>query len=114
MEDNRHVPTVELTKDNLETQAAVEMLGAIAAGGLKEYGQATFVMRPDGGVAYANPAHVHVHPDAVPDIADKPFRIVRPVLGTGRPAFVVWKNGILWEIEFLDGESEKNTGCPNH
>lgn len=110
MDDPVRIPTVELTRDNLETQPAVEMLGAIAAGGLKEYGQATFVMRPDGGVAYANPAHVHIHPAAVPDIEDKPFRTVRPVIGTGRPEFVVWKNGILWEIEFLDDEFSKNPG----
>ncbi len=110
MEDSPHVPTVELNRSNLETQPAIEMLGAIAAGGLKEYGQATFVMRPDGGVAFANPAHVHIHPDAVPDIADRPFREVRPILGTGRPQYVVWKNGILWEIEFLDEDPEKYPG----
>jgi len=103
------VPTVELTRNNLETQAAIEMLGAIAAGGLKEYGQATFIMRPDGGVAFANPLHVHVHPDAVPDLPKKRFRTVRPILGTGRPVFVVWKNSVLWEIEFID-EPKKDAG----
>lgn len=104
------IPTVELTKENLRSQAAIDMLGAIAAGSLKEYGQATFIMRPDGGIAFANPAHVHVHPQAVPDITDKPFRTVRPILGTGRPAYVVWKNGMLWEIEFVDEEPEEDTG----
>ena len=110
MADGSDIPTVELTRENLQTQSAIEMLGAIAAGGLKEYGQATFVMRPDGGVAYANPTHVHIHPDAVPDIKNKPFRTVRPILGNGRPAYVVWKNGVLWEIEFVDEEPEKNAG----
>lgn len=108
-EEDRSVPTVELSRDNLQTQPAIEMLGTIAAGSLKEYGQATFVMRPDGGVAFANPTHVHVHPQAVPDLQDRPFRTVRPILGNGRPAYVVWKNGMLWEIEFVDEESNKDT-----
>jgi tRNA1(Val) A37 N6-methylase TrmN6 len=95
-------PTVEMTRENLETLAAAETLAAIAIAGLKQHGQATFVMRPDGGVAFANPAHVHIHPQAVPDIEDKPFRYVRPILGEGRPSFVVWRDGILWEIEWIE------------
>lgn len=89
----------ELSKENLETAGSVEILGAIAAASLKHYGQATFVMRPDGGVAFANPDHVHILPEAVEDIGDQPFRLVRPLLGDGRPAYVIWKDGILWEIE---------------
>ena len=104
------VPTVELTRENLATQSAVELLGAIAVAGLQKYGEATFVMRPDDGVAYANPAHVHIHPDAVPDFANRPFRTVRPILGDGKPMFVVWKNGVLWEIEFVDEKPSKDSG----
>jgi len=95
-------PTVEMTRDNLESLGALETLATICAAGLKKYGQATFVMRPDGGVAFANPAHVHIHPQAIEDLGDKPYRLVRPILGDGRPNYVVWKDGILWEIAFED------------
>lgn len=104
-------PMVEMTKDNLDTLGALETLATIAAAGLKQYGQVTFIMRPDGGVAFANPAHVHVHPQAIEDLGDKPYRFVRPILGDGRPNYVAWKNGILWEIEFTDEQPEaKSSG----
>ena len=99
---DKQKPTVEMSRDNLETLGALEILASIAAAGLKHYGQATFVMRPDGGVAFANPAHVHIHPQAVEDIGDKPYRLVRPILGDGLPNYVVWKDGILWEVELTD------------
>jgi tRNA1(Val) A37 N6-methylase TrmN6 len=97
-------PTVEMNKDNLESLGALETLATIAVAALKNYGQVTFVMRPDGGVAFANPAHVHIHPQAIEDLGDKPFKYVRPILGDGRPGFVAWKDGILWEVAFTDGD----------
>lgn len=103
-------PTVEMTRDNLETPGALELLAALAVAGLKNYGQVTFVMRPDGGVAFANPAHVHVHPQAVEDLGDKPYRLVKPILGDGRPNYVIWKDGILWEVEIVDEQPEAGSG----
>jgi tRNA1(Val) A37 N6-methylase TrmN6 len=107
-------PTVEMTRENLDTLGALETLATIAAASLKQYGQATFVMRPDGGVAFANPLHVHIHPQAVEDLGDKPYHFVRPILGDGRPNYVAWKNGILWEVDFddgqLQGQSEADSG----
>jgi len=112
MPEKKPIPQLdeEMNKDNIGTPAAMEMLGVVAAASLKNYGQATFVMRPDGGVAYANPAHVHVHPQAIEDLADRPYRLVRPILGDGRPNFVVWKDSILWEVELVDEQSEEKPG----
>jgi hypothetical protein len=102
-------PMVEMTRENLESQGALETLANIAAASLKNYGQVTFVMRPDDGVAFANPAHVHIHPQAIEDLGDKPFRYIRPIVGDGRPHFVAWRGGILWEVE-LDNEPEEKPG----
>jgi len=101
---------MDMNRSNLETFEALEMLAKIAVAGLKNYGQVTFVMRPDDGVAFANPAHVHIHPQAIEDLGDKPYRIVRPILGDGRPSFVIWKDGILWEIEFIDEQPQAKPG----
>lgn len=100
--------TIDMTRENLATAEAVEMLGRISAASLKQYGQVTFVMRPDGGVAYANNDFVHIEPQAVPDLVDRPHRLVRPILGDGRPQYVMWKDGILWEVAF--DEVEPNSG----
>ena len=107
--DNVTQPPVEMTRDNLESLGALETLATIAAASLKHYGQVTFVMRPDGGVAFANPAHVHIHPQAVEDLGDKPYRLVRPILGDGRPNYVVWRDGILWEVAFIDEQLEEKS-----
>lgn len=112
MPDNEPLknPNEDINRENLGTEGAVTTLGAIAAASLKTYGQATFVMRDDGGVAFANPAHVHVHPQAIEDMGDRPFRYKRPILGDGRPNFVAWKDGILWEVEFSDDDAEPKSG----
>lgn len=95
-----------LTSDNLNSVAAAITLGTLAAAGLKQYGQSTFFVRPDGGVTFANPTHVHIHPDAMEDLGERPFRYVRPLIGDGRPQFVAWKDGILWEVSLSEEKSD--------
>lgn len=107
-------PMGEMTRDNIDSIEALETLATIAAAGLRHYGQVTFVMRPDGGVAFANPAHVHIHPQAIEDLGDMPYRFVRPILGDGRPNYVAWKDGILWEIEPTDEPRKENSGRQHH
>jgi hypothetical protein len=114
MTDSDPQPVADMTRENLETFGAAETLAAIAVAGLKQHGQVTFVMRPDGGVAFANPAHVHIHPQAVPDIAEGNFRYVRPILGDGRPNFVVWRDGILWEVELANDGIEEESSSETH
>jgi len=96
--DEESIP-IEMTVDNLDTPQAASTLAVLAVLGLKKYGRVTFVVRPDRGVAFANPAHVDIHPDAIEDLADRPLRFVRPLLGDGKPKFVAWKDGVLWEVE---------------
>jgi hypothetical protein len=100
-------PAVDLTREILDSPAAIEMLGILTAASLKKYGEAHFVMRPDDGVAFVEPWHVAMEPQAVREIFEKPFRFVRPILGNGQPQLTVWKGGVLWEIELVDEEDPK-------
>lgn len=89
---------VDLTKENLDTPQAAGTLALLAVLALKKYGRVTFVVLPNGGIAFANPSHVDIHPEALKDLQGKSMRFVRPLLGDGRPSFVAWKDGILWEV----------------
>lgn len=101
---SNHLQTAEMTKENLDSPAAAEMLATIAVASLKQYGQVSFILRPDGGVAFANPVHVYFHPQSVEDLGGRPYRFVRPIVGAGKPNFVLWRDGILWEVEPEDGQ----------
>jgi hypothetical protein len=90
---------IELTRQNLDSPGAAVTLATVAIASLKEYGCVTFVMHPNGEVVFANPAYVDIQPQAVQDLGDKPIRFVRPLLGDGKPRFVGWKDGRLWEVE---------------
>jgi hypothetical protein len=95
----------EITRDNLMSDEAILFLGAMAAKSLELFGQVTFLMSGSGGVAVANPVHVYLDTSAWLDDdarALPKYRYVRPVLGQGKPQYVAWKNGELWEIEFED------------
>ena len=100
---------------------AIFYLGLMAARGLKEHGTFTFLVREDGKIAMPNPTYVHIEAGALlVDEGDKlpPYRFVRPVLGSGKPQYVAWRDGTLWEIEFTrqaqtttgdqDGNSQKD------
>lgn len=100
-------PMVDLTRELLGSNQAIEMLGSLAAASLKKYGEAHFVMRPDDGVAFVEPWHVSMEPDAIQPVLEKPFRLVRPILGDGHPKLTVWKDGTLWEIELVDEKDVK-------
>jgi len=54
--------------------------------------------------------HVYIHPQAVEDTAGREYRHVRPILGDGKPNYAAMKDGILWEVEFVDEKSEENPG----
>jgi hypothetical protein len=105
MPKDKPQPFVEMRRDNLETPESLTMLATLAVAGLKQYGKAVFVMRPDGGVAFANPTLVNIPVEAVPDLADRPFIHIRPIIGDGKPVYVAWKDGILWEISFVEDRS---------
>ena len=104
--------TVAITRDTLETLPAIQEIGTLAVRALKDLGTVTFIVRPDGCVAYANPMHVHVEREAVPDpkLLERPYRYVRPVLSDGKARFVAWRGGRLWEIEFTDDDPEATSG----
>ena len=102
MPDINEVRGVIVTTENLMTPAAFYTLGALAAKALQAVGNVTLVVRPDRAIAYANPAKVHIMHDAVPDatLLERPFHYVRPILSDGKPQFVGWHGGKLWEVEF--------------
>lgn len=103
----------EITRDNLMSDEAILFLGAMAAKSLELFGQVTFLMSGSGGVSVANPVHVYLDTSAwLDDDAHKlpRYRYVRPVLGQGKPQFVAWKNGELWEIEFEDESQPTESG----
>lgn len=106
MNTDAPAPPEDITDENLDRPDVRFYLGTLAAKALRDVGQVTFVKRLDGGVAWANHVHVFIHPQAVPDptLMASQYRLVRPVLGDGRPQFVAWQDGVLWEIEFLEPE----------
>jgi hypothetical protein len=101
----------ELHRDNLRSEGAIFTLGVLASQALRELGEVTFIVRPDGNIAYANPEKVYIEHDAVPDpeLLKRPFRVVRPVLTDGRARLVKFIDGKPWEIEFTD-EPETTAG----
>jgi hypothetical protein len=101
----------EMHRSLLDTPEAWYALGAFCANALKRLGVVTLVVRPDGFVAYCTPSQVHILKEAVPDpeIVNRPFVWVRPVVSDGRPQWVGWRNGELWEIRF---EEEPDAAAP--
>lgn len=112
-------PLTEISRPDLQRQDAIYFLGLMAARSLETLGQVTFLMSQDDKVAIANPTHVYLDAKAVvtddPSGKSPPFRWVRPILGQGRPQYVAWKNGELWEIEFEEPyESEQAESSEPH
>jgi len=112
-------PLQEIGRAELLRDDAVYYLGLMAAKGLTAFGQITLIMGADDKVCVANPVHVYLDAQAIIDDAmpvdQVPnFKYVRPVLGSGRPQYCAWKEGELWEIEFIDEEPEENPSRGNH
>jgi len=92
--------------EDLDRQDARYFIGELVAKGLQLYGQATLIVDADQEVALANPVHVYFGQGAFlkEGEEERPFKKVRPIIGTGRPTKVAWVNGQLWEIEALTDE----------
>jgi len=102
-------PLQDISRADLDREDAIYFLGLMAAHGLKLFGQVNMVMGMDDKVCLANPIHVYfdaaayIHEDA--DHTPS-FKWKRPVISEGRPQYVAWRNGELWEIEFEESEAE--------
>lgn len=111
-------PLVEIGRDELLRDDAVYFLGMMAARELRAFGQITMMMGADDKVCVANPTLVYLDANAIvnEDMPERPdFRWVRPILGSGRPQFVAWKDGELWEIEFKDDlQVPEDSGSSDH
>jgi len=100
-----------ITRANMGTPEACLYIGGLAARSLELFGQATFVISPEGDiVVYANPTHIFIHPDATREEGGKNYRLVRPILGSGRPQYAAWHQNELWEVEFLDESGKVPSG----
>jgi hypothetical protein len=99
---------IEMRRDLLDTVQAQMALGAFCAAALKKVGVVTLVVLPDESVSYCSPLQVHILRDAIPEprVASLPFHYVRPIVTDGRPKFVAWKDGELWEIAFEEPTNE--------
>ena len=96
-------PLREISQHDLRRQDVVYFLGLMASRSLESFGQVTFMMGSDNKVAMANPVHVYLDANAIIEGDNQklpPFQWIRPVLGQGKPQYVAWKNGELWEIVF--------------
>lgn len=103
-------PLQEIGRAELLRDDAVYYLGLMAAKGLTAFGQITLIMGADDKVCVANPVHVYLDAQAIIDdvsVDQVPdYKYVRPVLGSGRPQYCAWRDGELWEIEFVDEPEE--------
>jgi hypothetical protein len=111
-------PLEEINRDDLLRDDAVYFIGLMAAKGLMAFGQVTFLMSADDKVCLANPTQVYfdvgaaIVDDMDPSLVPK-YKWVRPILGSGRPQYVAYRDGELWEIEFVD-ESEEEPSSGDH
>jgi hypothetical protein len=115
-------PLEEIGRKDLLRDDAVYFIGLMAAKGLAAFGQVTLIMGSDDKVCIANPTQVYldvgavINDDSDPALLPK-FKWVRPILGSGRPQYVAYRDGELWEIEFVDeseDESEEESGSRSH
>lgn len=96
-------PLRDINRDDLDRQDAIYFLGLMAAQGLKLFGQVNMIVGPNDKVCIANPVHVYFDANAyLQDNMEEipPFKWKRPVVPDGKPLYVAWRNGELWEIEF--------------
>jgi len=111
-------PLREIGRADLMRDDAVYFIGLMAVKGLAAFGHVTLIMGEDDKVCIANPTKVYL--DACAAIADDTpdedlkFKYVRPILPTGRPQYVAWREGELWEIEFIDEESEEDASSSDN
>ena len=111
-------PLQEIGRDDLLRDDAVYFIGLMAAKGLAAFGQVTLIMGADDKVCIANPTQVYLDAGAIiaddmdPSLVPK-YKWVRPILGSGRPQYVAYRDGELWEIEFID-EPEEEPGSSDH
>lgn len=96
-------PLSDISVEDLRREDAIWFLGTMAAKGLEAFGQVNMVISGSGKVSIANPVHVYFDTSAwIDEDIDSlpPFKWVRPILGQGKPQYVAWRDGELWEIEF--------------
>jgi hypothetical protein len=101
-------PVESVGREDLKKPGVIVHLGVLAARSLYHYGTAVFCVDPEGEIVQANPLHVYLKSDAIVpnDTAANNFNWVRPVLGSGAPRYAAWRDGILWEIEFVTEEKK--------
>jgi len=109
---NELPPLQELFRTDLDREDAMYFLGLMAAHSLKTFGQVNMMIAANDRVCIANPIHVYFDAGAYvhEDLAElPPFQWKRPIVSEGRPQYVAWREGELWEIEF-DEEPEAKSG----
>ena len=102
-----------LTRDNVLSPPAIAALGLMCARALQAVGVVTLIVRPDLSIGYVSPQDVYLDRNAAvvdPENEKRPVRYVRPVLSDGKPHYVGWKDGALWEVEFVDTEEKPDGG----
>lgn len=108
----------KIGKQELQRDDAIFFLGLMAAKSLLTIGQVTLIMGADEDVCIANPTQVYLGAGAIIDdgkMTEIPdFKWVRPILPSGRPQYAAWRDGELWEIEFIDEEPEEKTSDSDH
>ena len=112
-------PLQEIGRADLLRDDAIYFIGLMAAKGLAVFGHATLIMGADDKVCIANPTKVYLDAGAIitddmPLGVEPKFKYVRPILATGRPQYVAWRDSELWEIEFTDEEPEEDPGSSDH
>lgn len=103
----------DITLDNIDSPEAQIWLGLLTADQLKAMGSVTLFVAEDGGIRAANPLHVYLDgPEVYEGLPSNRYRWLRPIVGEMKPQYVAWRDGQLWEIEFVP-EQETQSSEPS-
>lgn len=114
--EERDIHVSDLLREDEEGGRIAAWFTQLAGLCLRGAGSVTFILDDDQNVRWANPVHVYLDENAVlEETPGRAYRWLRPIVGEGKPQYVAWRNGQLWEIEFLNEyEAEESSSDEDH
>jgi hypothetical protein len=109
----------EINREDLINPGVYTEIGKQVAYLLTRHRVVTLFVHNDDSICFANPLHIYLDANEDGVYLDsqhaltpppEPYRLTRPVIAEGRPQWVVWRRGQLWEVEPINKEDEDGSG----